>query len=1794
MCGRQLEAGRASVQELQRNPWTTMNNTKKKRIKSDTEKGHCSQPQTSYNPSHDVARVYVCSICRLPFNSLRILNSHRQTHYNMVSQSHICPHCGIGFSSMDTLQQHVAAAHRGNPALVGKHVCHTCQKGFDRYHELIDHRVIHRTRPVDSRGFLWETDATVDPPWVIRDGAGNVSVDDKLRDLFVEKRDYMMDGHDEHGRVQGYYNYALNDFDGDISVLKRHLLEIIQKEQNAFKITLSFGLVLQHIETGVYTYYTAWLNNISAALFRIDRKEDIYDYLTILESSNMLERLMAYSDSTKLKIQYISNVTYIVFRTGYPIGAMAGVELPQYLADHKSILSLHKDVHGRSYTDRLCIFRCLAVKMAGGSTENLDMNVRVLYEQWRVHQIAEGVEDEVPEDRKKFKGIRMTQLPQFEECFKARIGIYALKIDKSCTKVYTSMLGPHDEVNVQLYLNLYESHFSLITEFKVYAQSYGCHFCGRAFPRSVYLKKHEKNCGSRVKYVFPGGVYKSTITIFQELERSLGLNIPKELQSYPYFAVYDFEALLKQVERPAGGEVESASGNTVWTTEHVPISVSVCSNVPGYEEPYAITDDDPDNLVKSMCDRLELIQIKAKNDMENRWEGVTAQLSAMAGKFPVGMLERIMIHLKSRPNPRGIVDCDSDASDGDSGDDSDVSDSDDDDDDDEGEKSSKHCDGGVESAVVAEEEEVPHMGSMEHQRAQERHVKYVERLTNRFNDYMSMLPVLGYNSSRYDLNLIKKRFPKHFNLVNDLKYVIKKTNQYTAIATSKFKFLDMSNYLAAGSSYSKFLAAYGVSETKGFFPYEWFQRVEQLDDTVLPPYEAFFSKLKNANVLDIDHTEWVRAGGEQQQQQQQQQHQLVVEPKTGAQNYAELQRIWVERGMQTFTEYLEYYVNLDTGPFVKAAQKMLTSYHEDGVDVFKIAVSAPGVARKLLFDKSNAKLMYFSSFGPTEADLYWKLKTCSIGGPSIIFKRHAKVGETYIRDNPNKTVQSIRGYDSNSLYLECLAREMPVLFPVRRRASRGFVPEVGWKYIEMYHWMEYVAKKEGITIQHKLRSGVEFPVGPYRLDGYSTDGVKRKGYEFHGCYFHGHDPLVCTGPASPNMSAKTKKLMETRRKHTQEREKFIRASGIELTVIYECEFAKLKKDIPAVNNVLDLFMPPFYLDNDKGSLSEDDIINSVKERDEYQQEVRRIRGIIQVDLEVPAVWPYELRADHPTMTPQEYFGEMAPIFCNSTVEYKDWGPTMREYSTQNGVNPLPRKLLVGGMKAEKLFLSTDLLRWYLSMGLKVTKVHEVIEYKFRECFADFREYISSRRREGDADPSKLILGETAKVLGNSSYGSLLLDKTKHTRVKYVHGQHDAHLAVNDPTFKTLTELPDELYEVEMSKNRTVLDIPIQLAFCILQNAKLEMLQFYYECLDYYVDRSDFEVTHMDTDSLYFSISGAELADVIKPEYKQKWHDELYVTGCREIGLRSERRGFLYWFPRECCATHRQYDKRVPGLFKLEASGTEVIALASKTYYLEKTDGSESVKAKGVQQRSISEAKTLYSDALFQQKTGYATNTGFRAKDSTIMTYTQKKKGFSFFYVKRVVQPDGVTTVAHETTMSPWTDYNTLILNTKNCLSNDFRFALYKHGLQFKTVTRLFLYEKAVENGSPADIVLAIYSAQNDSCLYRAASKITVKDCWFGKREGVMREIVELKISMDTHSIVQELWQSKGRRIVQPGHGSNAYFTCGHNISLAELMDPKSYPGHDFMSVFWEEKLHDEEFMGNPPENVHEAMMEVNY
>ena len=113
------------------------------------------------------------------------------------------------------------------------------------------------------------------------------------------------------------------------------------------------------------------------------------------------------------------------------------------------------------------------------------------------------------------------------------------------------------------------------------------------------------------------------------------------------------------------------------------------------------------------------------------------------------------------------------------------------------------------------------------------------------------IPVLGFNSASYDLQLIKKTLIPV--LLKKIDFLIKKANTYLCLKTDKLRFLDIRNFLAPGFSFKKSLEAYGCESGKFFFPYEFVNSVEKLYYPRVPPHQAFYSKLIQSNVSQAEY-----------------------------------------------------------------------------------------------------------------------------------------------------------------------------------------------------------------------------------------------------------------------------------------------------------------------------------------------------------------------------------------------------------------------------------------------------------------------------------------------------------------------------------------------------------------------------------------------------------------------------------------------------------------------------------------------------------------------------------------------------------------------------------------------------------------------------------------------------------------------------------------------------------------------------------------------------------------------------
>ena len=412
------------------------------------------------------------------------------------------------------------------------------------------------------------------------------------------------------------------------------------------------------------------------------------------------------------------------------------------------------------------------------------------------------------------------------------------------------------------------------------------------------------------------------------------MRFKKEFRPYPYFIVYDFEALHKKMNDPQTEEL------TI-TSKHVPVSVAINDNLTN--EPVFIVDQDPENLIKSFVEDLHARQRKIAQVVESLY-----------------------------PQPESDEDW-------------------------------------------KEKKENPI-----------------------WRNWVNQVPVFGFNSGRYDINMIKEYFVKELAEISDVK-VAKKENSYMFLSLPNFKFLDIKNYLAPGLSYDAWCRAYGCELQKLAFPYEWFDSFDKLNHKGPVKYEEFYSSLKGG--ITISQEEY--------------------------QNFCDE---FSKRGCVTMKDWLKEYNLADVKPFIEALEKTREQYYPDEIDLLKDAVSIPGISMMYVLNEALKRKKYSEPdlFAPgepckcecsddcgkancakckevredceicTKNEAYEMLTTGMIGGPSIVFCRYAEAGVSRIRSHrysdseagaklraDAKTCRAVLGLDANSLYLFCSGQEMP-------------------------------------------------------------------------------------------------------------------------------------------------------------------------------------------------------------------------------------------------------------------------------------------------------------------------------------------------------------------------------------------------------------------------------------------------------------------------------------------------------------------------------------------------------------------------------------------------------------------------------------------------------------------------------------------------------------------------------------------------------------------------------------------------
>ena len=102
-----------------------------------------------------------------------------------------------------------------------------------------------------------------------------------------------------------------------------------------------------------------------------------------------------------------------------------------------------------------------------------------------------------------------------------------------------------------------------------------------------------------------------------------------------------------------------------------------------------------------------------------------------------------------------------------------------------------------------------------------------------------------------------------------------------------------------------------------------------MNNSELPPYDAFFSKLRNVNPLEKDYSDYQNfLGSGLKTEEALSKMKLSKPPLPGEENYQYWLDIWKQEKMCTFKDFLRWYNNKDVVPKLEAMRKMLAFYHK--------------------------------------------------------------------------------------------------------------------------------------------------------------------------------------------------------------------------------------------------------------------------------------------------------------------------------------------------------------------------------------------------------------------------------------------------------------------------------------------------------------------------------------------------------------------------------------------------------------------------------------------------------------------------------------------------------------------------------------------------------------------------------------------------------------------------------------------------------------------------------------------------
>ena len=311
----------------------------------------------------------------------------------------------------------------------------------------------------------------------------------------------------------------------------------------------------------------------------------------------------------------------------------------------------------------------------------------------------------------------------------------------------------------------------------------------------------------------------------------------------------------------------------------------------------------------------------------------------------------------------------------------------------------------------------------------------------------------------------------------------------------------------------------------------------------------------------------------------------------------------------------------------------------------------------------------------------------------------------------------------------------------------------------------------------------------------------------------------------------------------------------------------------------------------------------------------------------------------------------------------------------------------------KYVIHHETLKLYLSLGLKLTKIHRGITFDESARLKRYIDLNTNLRAKAKNDFEK----DFFKLMNNSVFGKTMENIRNRVDIRLVTRECQAKRLTCKPNYQHHTIFCENLTAVHMKKVSLKFNKPVYLGMTILDLSKTLMYDFHYNYIKpKYGDNAKLLFT--DTDSLAYEIQTEDFYRDISSDVKEKFDTSNYP--------KDHPSGIL-----------TGVNKKVIGMFKDEASGKQIaefVGLRAKLYSYRVEDSYEEKKCKGVKKAVIKKTITFndYKNCLFDNKPAMRKMNVIRSHLHTIFTETVNKIALSPFDDKRLIREDKIHTFAH--------------------------------------------------------------------------------------------------------------------------------------------------------------------------------------